>query len=151
MSSRNCSTPTATRAAELSSRPWMRRQGWRNRARFQRHQSAGMCRHHQGPSVAAGIVTRIFSGGLQTPPRPAGLIGSSTVTYESVLVSGEDNSRRATSGRDRYDHINAFEQTAREEGTTILKFFPAHLFLRSRSAGWSRGLTESLKNWKFSP
>ena len=43
--------------------------------------------------------------------------------YESVLVGASTTSCRRTSGRRRYDQINAFEEMLSREGTTIIKFF----------------------------
>ncbi|MFW5657564.1 MAG: polyphosphate kinase 2 family protein [Bacteroidota bacterium] len=49
----------------------------------------------------------------------------------------------------RYEHINAFEKTVAENGTTILKFF-LHLSKEKQKKRFLKRIDNEEKNWKFS-
>ena len=84
-----------------------------------------------------------------TPAR--GMIGIFNRShYESVLVERVKALVPEKVWSKRYDHINNFEQTLADEGTVILKFF-LHISWEEQKRRMEKRLTDSRKNWKFSP
>ena len=68
--------------------------------------------------------------------------------YEDVLVVRVHNLVPEAVWRKRYDHINAFERTLADEGTTILKFF-LHIDLEGQKERLQSRLDRPHKRWKF--
>jgi PPK2 family polyphosphate:nucleotide phosphotransferase len=69
--------------------------------------------------------------------------------YEDVLVVRVHELVSKAVWSKRYDHINAFERTLADEGTTILKFF-LHIDLDEQKERLQARLDEPNKRWKFS-
>jgi len=70
--------------------------------------------------------------------------------YEDVLVVRVHSLVPEAVWSKRYNHINAFERTLVEEGTTILKFF-LHIDLDEQRERFQARLDEPHKRWKFNP
>ena len=70
--------------------------------------------------------------------------------YEDVLVVRVHNLVPEAVWSKRYDHINAFERTLADEGTTLLKFF-LHIGLDEQKERFQARLAEPHKHWKFNP
>ena len=70
--------------------------------------------------------------------------------YEDVLVVRVHNLVTPEQWKQRYDHINHFEQLLVEEGTTILKFY-LHIDLDEQRERLLSRLDEPAKRWKFNP
>ena len=70
--------------------------------------------------------------------------------YEDVLVVRVRNLAPKQVWSKRYDHINSFERTLADEGTTILKFF-LHIDLDEQRERLQARLDEPNKRWKFNP
>ena len=70
--------------------------------------------------------------------------------YEDVLVVRVRNLAPKQVWSKRYDHINGFERTLVDEGTTILKFF-LHISLDEQKERLQARLDEPNKRWKFNP
>lgn len=70
--------------------------------------------------------------------------------YEDVLVVRVHNLAPKGVWSKRYDHINSFERTLADEGTTILKFF-LHIDLNEQKERLQARLDEPNKHWKFNP
>ena len=70
--------------------------------------------------------------------------------YEDVLVVRVHSLVPKEVWSKRYDHINAFERTLVDEGTTILKFF-LHIDLDEQRERFQARLDEPHKHWKFNP
>jgi len=70
--------------------------------------------------------------------------------YEDVLVVRVHSLVPEEVWSKRYDHINAFERTLADEGTTILKFF-LHIDLDEQRERFQARLDEPHKHWKFNP
>ena len=70
--------------------------------------------------------------------------------YEDVLVVRVHNLVPEEVWSGRYDHINWFERTLADEGTTILKFF-LHIDLDEQKRRFQARLDEPRKHWKFNP
>ena len=70
--------------------------------------------------------------------------------YEDVLVVRVRNLAPKQVWSKRYDHINGFERTLADEGTTILKFF-LHISLDEQKERLQARLDEPNKRWKFNP
>jgi len=84
-----------------------------------------------------------------TPER--GMIGIFNRShYESVLVERVKNLVPEKVWEKRYDHINNFERTLADEGTTIIKFF-LHISWEEQKERMERRLADPTHNWKFSP
>ncbi len=69
--------------------------------------------------------------------------------YEDVLVVRVHDIVPEEIWRPRYAHINAFEKTLAESGTTILKFY-LHISSDEQKQRFQARLDEPDKNWKFS-
>ena len=69
--------------------------------------------------------------------------------YEDVLVVRVHNLAPEAVWSKRYEHINAFEKTLADEGTTILKFY-LHIDKDEQKERLQDRLDEPNKNWKFS-
>lgn len=69
--------------------------------------------------------------------------------YEDVLVVRVHNLVPEDVWCKRYEHINAFEKTLADEGTTILKFY-LHIDQDEQKERLQSRLDEPDKNWKFS-
>jgi PPK2 family polyphosphate:nucleotide phosphotransferase len=83
-----------------------------------------------------------------TPPR--GMIGIFNRShYESVLVERVKSLVPEKVWSKRYDHINNFERTLADEGTTIIKFF-LHISWEEQKSRMEKRLADPTKNWKFS-
>jgi PPK2 family polyphosphate:nucleotide phosphotransferase len=86
---------------------------------------------------------------LACPPK--GIIGIHNRShYETVLVERVKEIAPKTVWSKRYDHINAFERTLSDEGTTILKFF-LHISKDEQKRRLEARLEDPHKNWKFNP
>jgi len=70
--------------------------------------------------------------------------------YEDVLVVRVHNLAPPEVWDRRYAHINHFERTLADEGTTILKFF-LHIDLDEQKERLQARLDEPHKRWKFKP
>jgi PPK2 family polyphosphate:nucleotide phosphotransferase len=70
--------------------------------------------------------------------------------YEDVLIVRVHNMVPEAMWSKRYDHINAFERTLADEGTTILKFF-LHIDLDEQLERFQARLDDPHKHWKFNP
>jgi PPK2 family polyphosphate:nucleotide phosphotransferase len=70
--------------------------------------------------------------------------------YEDVLVVRVHDLAPKEVWSKRYDHINDFERTLVEEGTTIRKFF-LHIDLDEQRERLQARLDEPNKRWKFNP
>jgi len=70
--------------------------------------------------------------------------------YEDVLVVRVHNLAPPEVWGRRYAHINHFERTLADEGTTILKFF-LHIDLDEQKERLQARLDEPHKRWKFKP
>jgi PPK2 family polyphosphate:nucleotide phosphotransferase len=70
--------------------------------------------------------------------------------YEDVLVVRVHSLVPEKVWSKRYDHINDFERTLVDEGTTILKFF-LHIDLDEQKERLQARLDEPTKHWKFNP
>ncbi len=70
--------------------------------------------------------------------------------YEDVLVVRVHNLAPKEVWSKRYEHINSFERTLVDEGTTILKFF-LHIDLDEQRERLQARLDEPNKRWKFNP
>ena len=70
--------------------------------------------------------------------------------YEDVLVVRVHNLAPKEVWSKRYDHINGFERTLVDEGTTILKFF-LYIDLDEQKERLQARLDEPNKRWKFNP
>ena len=70
--------------------------------------------------------------------------------YEDVLVVRVHSLVPEEVWSKRYEHINAFERTLADEGTTILKFF-LHIDLDEQRERFQARLDEPHKHWKFNP
>lgn len=70
--------------------------------------------------------------------------------YEDVLVVRVRNLAPKEVWSKRYDHINGFERTLADEGTTILKFL-LHIDLDEQKQRLQARLDEPNKRWKFNP
>jgi PPK2 family polyphosphate:nucleotide phosphotransferase len=70
--------------------------------------------------------------------------------YEDVLVVRVHSLVPEAVWSKRYDHINAFERTLADEGTTILKFF-LHIDLEEQKERFQARLDRPHKRWKFNP
>ena len=68
--------------------------------------------------------------------------------YEDVLVVRVHDLVPPDVWQRRYDHINAFERTLADEGTTILKFY-LHISKEEQKARLQSRLDEPEKQWKF--
>jgi PPK2 family polyphosphate:nucleotide phosphotransferase len=69
--------------------------------------------------------------------------------YEDVLVVRVHDIVPEEVWRPRYAHINAFEKSLAESGTTILKFY-LHISSKEQKQRFQARLDEPDKNWKFS-
>ena len=69
--------------------------------------------------------------------------------YEDVLVVRVHDLVPPDVWSRRYEHINAFEKTLAEEGTTIVKFF-LHISKEEQAARLQARLDTPHKQWKFS-
>ncbi len=69
--------------------------------------------------------------------------------YEDVLVVRVHNLVQASVWKKRYHHINEFERTLVDEGTTILKFF-LHISKEEQKERLQARLDDPSKHWKFS-
>jgi len=69
--------------------------------------------------------------------------------YEDVLVVRVHNLVPEEVWSQRYEHIQAFEKTLADEGTTILKFY-LHIDKDEQKERLQARLDEPHKNWKFS-
>ncbi len=69
--------------------------------------------------------------------------------YEDVLVVRVHNLAPEAVWSKRYEHVNAFEKTLADEGTTILKFY-LHIDKDEQKERLQDRLDEPNKNWKFS-
>jgi PPK2 family polyphosphate:nucleotide phosphotransferase len=69
--------------------------------------------------------------------------------YEDVLVVRVHDIVPEEVWRPRYAHINAFEKSLAESGTTILKFY-LHISSDEQKQRFQSRLDEPDKNWKFS-
>jgi PPK2 family polyphosphate:nucleotide phosphotransferase len=69
--------------------------------------------------------------------------------YESLLVERVKNLVPEKVWSKRYDHINQFEKTLADEGTTIIKFF-LHISWEEQKRRMEKRLADPTKNWKFS-
>lgn len=70
--------------------------------------------------------------------------------YEDVLVVRVHSLVPQEVWSKRYDHINAFERTLVDEGTTMVKFF-LHIDLEEQKQRFQARLDEPHKHWKFNP
>jgi PPK2 family polyphosphate:nucleotide phosphotransferase len=70
--------------------------------------------------------------------------------YEDVLIARVKNLVPERRWRARYDHINAFEEMLRDEGTTTVKFF-LHISKEYQKRRLERRLAKPSKHWKFDP
>ena len=70
--------------------------------------------------------------------------------YEDVLVVRVHSLVPEEVWSKRYEHVNAFERTLADEGTTILKFY-LHIDLDEQKERFQARLDEPHKNWKFNP
>jgi PPK2 family polyphosphate:nucleotide phosphotransferase len=70
--------------------------------------------------------------------------------YEDVLAVRVLNLAPKAVWSKRYDHINDFEKTLADEGTTILKFF-LHISAKEQKERLLARLKEPHKQWKFNP
>jgi PPK2 family polyphosphate:nucleotide phosphotransferase len=70
--------------------------------------------------------------------------------YEDVLIVRVHSLVSEAVWSKRYDHINAFERTLADEGTTILKFF-LHIDLDEQMERFQARLDDPRKHWKFNP
>jgi PPK2 family polyphosphate:nucleotide phosphotransferase len=68
--------------------------------------------------------------------------------YEDVLVVRVHGLVRQSTWKRRYDHINAFEKTLADEGTTIVKFF-LYIDRDEQKRRFQARLDDPTKNWKF--
>jgi PPK2 family polyphosphate:nucleotide phosphotransferase len=98
----------------------------------------------------ADELARDFLWRIHRAVPPKGMIGIfNRSQYEDVLVVRVHNLVPESIWRERYDHINRFEEMLHEHGTTILKFF-----LHISKAEQKKRLTERRdtpeKQWKFS-
>jgi len=69
--------------------------------------------------------------------------------YEDVLVVRVHDLVPEERWSRRYDHINAFERTLTDEGTTIVKFF-LHISKAEQAERLQARLDDPTKHWKFS-
>jgi PPK2 family polyphosphate:nucleotide phosphotransferase len=70
--------------------------------------------------------------------------------YEDVLVVRVRELVPQSRWRQRYDHINAFEQPLVDEGTTVVKFF-LHISKDEQRDRLQARVDEPTKRWKFRP
>jgi len=70
--------------------------------------------------------------------------------YEDVLVPRVHGTITEKACRERYDLINAFEETLAHGGTTVIKLF-LHISKREQRKRIDARLHESNKRWKFQP
>jgi PPK2 family polyphosphate:nucleotide phosphotransferase len=70
--------------------------------------------------------------------------------YEDILVVRVRNLVPREVWEKRYAHINAFEKTLVDEGTTILKFF-LHISPEEQKERLQARLDDPTKHWKFNP
>ena len=70
--------------------------------------------------------------------------------YEDVVVVRVHNLAPPEVWSKRYDHINDFERTLADEGTTLLKFF-LHIDRDEQKERLQTRLDEPNKRWKFNP
>ncbi len=68
--------------------------------------------------------------------------------YEDVLVVRVNSLVSEAVWSRRYDHINAFEETLADEGTTVLKFF-LHIDRDEQLSRFQDRLEDPTKRWKF--
>lgn len=81
----------------------------------------------------------------------AGMIGIFNRShYEDVLVTRVENIVPEEVWRQRYEHINGFEQLLVESGTTLLKFY-LHISKDEQKERFLKRLQNPDKRWKFSP
>jgi PPK2 family polyphosphate:nucleotide phosphotransferase len=68
--------------------------------------------------------------------------------YEDVLVVRVHNLAPKEVWKERYDHINRFEELLAESGTTILKFF-LYISKEEQKKRFESRIKNPEKNWKF--
>jgi PPK2 family polyphosphate:nucleotide phosphotransferase len=84
-----------------------------------------------------------------TPPR--GMIQIFNRShYEDVLITRVHGLISNETARDRFDHINAFEQLVQSSGTVILKFY-LHISEEEQQQRFKDRLTDPWKRWKYNP
>ncbi len=83
-------------------------------------------------------------------PRAGYITAFNRSHYEDVLVVRVHDIVPESIWRPRYAAINGFEQLLTESGTHILKFY-LHLSKEEQTARFRARLTDSEKQWKFSP
>ncbi|MBC8108770.1 MAG: polyphosphate kinase 2 family protein [Anaerolineae bacterium] len=70
--------------------------------------------------------------------------------YEDVLVARVKKLVPKSVWSKRYDHINDFERTLADEGTTIIKFY-LHISKEEQNERMKARLADRTKRWKFNP
>lgn len=70
--------------------------------------------------------------------------------YEDVLIVRVKGLVPEKRWRQRYAHINAFEEMLHDEGTTVVKFF-LHISKDYQKKRFEKRLADPAKHWKFNP